>query len=61
MPVEVEVGVGGAGCVRMKGGCEIFLHCLRVSRPFARLCPGEAASSDVILREGVGVKCDKRC
>lgn len=42
VPVEVEVRVGGACCVSMKGGREL-LSDLRVSVPFTRLCPGEAA------------------
>lgn len=54
-PVEVEVKVGGAGCVWMKGGCES----LRVSGPFARLYPAEAANSH--FEKGVAGRCDKRC
>lgn len=43
--VEAEVRVGGAGCMWMKGGCESR----HVSGPFAHLCSGEAANTDVIL------------
>lgn len=45
----------------MKGGCEIFLDRRRVPGPFARLCPGEAANSGVILRKVPDAKCDKSC